>query len=167
LVDPWRTCGSDTPHLERDVAAPPALPSALAACPLFKGKAMRVTHLILAALAMTASADAEASDFRSFEPSAFAAIQKQQSPTIVFVHAAWCPICKSQEATIKKLLATPRFKNVSVLTIDFDSQKQLWQKFGASAQSTIIGFHGRRETSRLAYETDPDKIEALLASTLR
>ncbi|MCL6683035.1 thioredoxin family protein [Sphingomonas alba] len=128
---------------------------------------MRVTNIILAVLAMTASADVQANGFRSFEPSTFATIQQHQSPAIVFVHATWCPICKSQEATIKKLLATPRFKNVSVLTIDFDSQKQLWQKFGATAQSTIIGFHGRRETSRLAYETDPAKIEAVLASTLR
>ena len=127
---------------------------------------MRVSRIILAALAIVA-APAQASGFHSFQSAGFAALQKQQSPTIVFVHAAWCPICKSQEATIKKLLATPRFKNVSVLTIDFDSQKPVWTKFGANAQSTLIGFHGRRETARLAYETDPEKIEALLVSTLR
>ena len=127
---------------------------------------MRVSKIILAALAIMA-APAQASGFRHFEPTGFAALQKQQTPTIVFVHAAWCPICKSQEATIRKLLATPRFRTVSILTIDFDSEKPVWSKFGASAQSTLIGFHGRRETARLAYETDPDKIEALLVSTLR
>jgi hypothetical protein len=127
---------------------------------------MRVSKFILAALAIMA-APAQASGFRHFEPAGFAALQKQQTPTVVFVHAAWCPICKSQEATIRKLLATPRFRNVSILTIDFDSEKPAWSKFGASAQSTLIGFHGRRETARLAYETDPDKIEALLVSTLR
>jgi hypothetical protein len=34
-------------------------------------------------------------------------------------------------------------------------------------QSTLIGFHGRRETGRIAHDTDPAKVMAVLASTLR
>jgi thioredoxin 1 len=54
-----------------------------------------------------------------------------------------------------------------VLTIDFDSQKPLWSKFGAKQQSTLIAFHGRRETARLAYDSDPQKVTDVVAASLR
>ena len=53
------------------------------------------------------------------------------------------------------------------MKVDFDTQKAVWSKFGATQQSTLIGFHGRRETARLSHNKDTEKIEALLASTLR
>jgi thiol-disulfide isomerase/thioredoxin len=119
--------------------------------------------LPIAALAAPASAAA----IRPFDEAAFQAAQAHNAPAIVFVHAPWCPICRAQEQTIKKLLATPRYKAVTVFTIDYDTQKPLWTRFGAQRQSTLIGYHGRRETARLAYDSDPDKVTAVVASTLR
>lgn len=119
--------------------------------------------LPLAALAVPASA----AEIRAFDETAFHAAQAHDAPAIVFVHAPWCPICRAQEQTIKKLLATPKYKAVTVFTIDYDTQKPLWTRFGAQKQSTLIGYHGRRETARLAYDSDPDKVTAVVASTLR
>lgn len=121
----------------------------------------------LAAAATLVAAPASAGEIRKFDGAAFHALQTRNAPTIVFVHAPWCPICRAQQATISKLLASPEYRDVTVLTIDYDSQKPLWTSFGAQKQSTLIGFHGRRETARLSYDADPKKVTALVASTLR
>jgi len=127
---------------------------------------MRALQLFVAASAIIA-VPASASEIRPFDGRGFEALQVRNAPAVIFVHAPWCPVCRAQEQTIRKLLATPQYRSVTVLTIDFDSQKALWTKFGARQQSTLIGFHGRRETARLAYNADPAKVTALIASSLR
>lgn len=127
---------------------------------------MRALFFVAAATILT-SASAVAGEIRSFDRTGFQALQARNAPTIIFVHASWCPICRAQEATIKKLLVTPAYRNVTVLTIDYDSQKPVWTSFGAQKQSTLIAFHGHRETARLAYDADPQKVTALVAATLR
>jgi thioredoxin 1 len=155
------------PRLERDPSLRRQfLPGLAAHPPSIKGIPMRAREIFLTAMALMA-APAQASEVRGFDPAYFNAIQAHNTSAIIFVHAAWCPVCKAQEATIKKLLATPRFKGVTVLTIDYDTQQAQWKKFGVTRQSTLIGFHGRRETARLAFDSDPDKVAAVLASTLR
>jgi thioredoxin-like negative regulator of GroEL len=120
------------------------------------------------ALAVAAvSTPATAGEIRAFDAGTFGARQARNEPTIIFVHADWCPICRAQEQTIRKLIATTKYKEVSVLRIDYDTQKALWRKFGAKQQSTLIAFHGQRETARLAYNSDPEKVTAVLASALR
>lgn len=121
----------------------------------------------LAAAAILTAAPAHAGEIRKFDRAAFQALQAKNAPTIVFVHADWCPICRAQEATINKLLSTPAYRSLTVLKIDYDTQKPLWASFGAQKQSTLIAFHGRRETARLAYDADPQKVTSLVASTLR
>jgi thioredoxin 1 len=121
----------------------------------------------LAAVAVAFAVPANAAGIVEFKTSTFAALQAQKQPVVIFVHAPWCPICRAQEETIRSLLATPTYKNVTVLTIDYDTQKALWTKFGAKQQSTLIGFRGARETSRLAYNSDAARVTAVLSSTLR
>lgn len=128
---------------------------------------MRIPTMLIAAAAAVAIATPAFAEIRAFDTKSFDAVQAQNSSVIVFVHASWCPICRAQEQTIRELLATPRFKHVTVMKIDFDTQKSLWSKFGVTQQSTLIGFHGRRETARLAYDANPDKVTSVLASTLR
>ena len=121
----------------------------------------------LAAAAIVIAVPANAGEIRQFDRAAFQALQAKNAPAVVFVHASWCPICRAQEKTINSLLSTPAYRNVTVLTIDYDTQKSLWTSFGAQKQSTLIAFHGRRETARLAYDADPQKVTALVSSTLR
>ena len=113
------------------------------------------------------AAPAGAGEIRHFDQADFQSLQAKNAPAVVFVHASWCPICRAQETTINKLLSTAAYRNVTVLTIDYDTQKPLWTSFGAQKQSTLIAFRGRRETARLAYDADPQKVTALLASTLQ
>ena len=127
---------------------------------------MRAFHYLAASAAVLA-VPAHAGAIRPYNAAVFHALQASNAPAIVFVHASWCPICRAQQKTISKLLSTPEYRGVTVLTIDYDTQKPLWTSFGAQKQSTLIGFHGRRETARLAYDADPGKVTAILASTLR
>lgn len=121
----------------------------------------------LGAVIASLAAPAAAGQIRTFDATAFHALQAQNAPAIVFVHAPWCPICRAQEQTIKKLIASPKYQKVTVLTIDYDTQKPLWTKFGVRQQSTLIAYHGRRETARLAFDADPEKVTAVVAASLR
>lgn len=120
---------------------------------------------LLAPLAIVAAAPALAADVRPFDQRAFAAAQAAGRPILIEVHAPWCPVCAAQGKAIQKLTAAGPDKDLMVFRIDFDSQKPVWQKFGAQKQSTLIAYRGKRETGRLAYQTDEGKIAALLAST--
>ena len=130
---------------------------------------MRPSLHLLAPVAIAASfvsTAASATDIRPFDRAAFQAAQRQNRPIVVFVHAPWCPVCKSQEKTMAKVTADPAYKDLVVFRIDYDTQKPLWQSFKATQQSTLIGFHGKRETSRLAHDTNEAKVAAVLAKTL-
>jgi len=52
-----------------------------------------------------------------------------------------------------------------ILRVDFDSQKDIVRTFSASSQSTLIAFHGTRETGRSVGDTNPDSIAKLMRST--
>jgi len=121
----------------------------------------------LGAVLVSLAAPAAAAQIHAFDDAAFHALQAQNAPAIVFVHAPWCPICRAQEQTLRKLIAIPKYQKLTVLTIDFDSQKPLWTRFGVKQQSTLIAYHGRREAARLAFDSDPQKVTALVDASLR
>ena len=101
-----------------------------------------------------------------FDAAAFEAAQKSGKPAIVEISAPWCPVCKAQKPILAKLAADPRFKDLTVFDIDFDSQKDLVRKFGARSQSTLIAYKGTNEVGRSVGETQPEYIEALLEKAL-
>ncbi|WHL20482.1 thioredoxin family protein [Stenotrophomonas acidaminiphila] len=103
---------------------------------------------------------------RAYDQMAFDQAQAANKPILVWVHAPWCPVCREQEKAIKEIAADPAYRDLVVLRIDFDTQKPLWQKFGATMQSTLIGFHGKRETGRVAHESDVARVAPVLRSTL-
>jgi len=113
-----------------------------------------------------ATVPAQAAEFRDFDQAAFAAAQAQGRPILLDVHAWWCPVCASQNHTIKKTAAGPAYDKLIVFRINYDKQKPVWQSFGVRKQATLIAFRGRHEVGRLQYMTNKDKINALLASTL-
>ncbi len=101
-----------------------------------------------------------------FNQAAFTAAQNAGRPILVWVHAPWCPVCREQAKTIARVTAGQPYRNMQVFRIDYDTQKPLWQKFGATMQSTLIAFHGKRETARIAHDTDPAKVSAVIHSAI-
>jgi thiol-disulfide isomerase/thioredoxin len=128
---------------------------------------------VLAALAFSvpaivapAVAAAAAPEIRPFDQAAFEAAQRAGKPILVWVHAPWCPVCREQAKTIARVTADPAYRDMQIFRIDFDTQKPLWQKFRATMQSTLIGFHGARETGRVAHETDDAKVSAVITGAI-
>ena len=119
------------------------------------------------ALFALAPAPASAAEFAKFDRAAFDAAQAQGRPILLDVHAWWCPVCGSQSRTIKRIATNPNYPKLIVFRIDYDGQKDVWRSFNVQKQATLIAFHGKRETGRIAYMTDKDKIAALVASTER
>lgn len=103
---------------------------------------------------------------RAFDQAAFEAAQKAGRPILVWVHAPWCPVCRQQQKTIARVTAEPAFRDMHVFRIDYDTQKALWRAFGATQQSTLIAFRGRRETGRIAHETDDAKVSAVIRGAI-
>lgn len=111
-------------------------------------------------------APALATETKPFTPDAFAAAQKAGKPIFVAIHASWCPVCAKQRPILSELLAEPEFKNLVYFVVDFDSQKDAVNSFGARTQSTLIAFKGAHETGRSVGDTDRGSIAALLNKTL-
>ena len=131
-------------------------------------------RLTLAALALSVFAFGTASMTRASAPqttpystASLAALQAQNRPILVDVAAWWCPVCASQNRTIRRLIALPAYRNLAILHLDYDRQKTEWRALGATRQATLIAYRGRTERGRIAFETDPAKIEALLSAAVK
>jgi thioredoxin len=102
----------------------------------------------------------------TFDAKAFADAQKAGRPILIAIHASWCPTCKAQAPILSELRADPKFKNLTYFVIDFDSQKDLVNRFGARMQSTLIIFKGDKEEGRSVGDTNRDSIYALVGKSI-
>jgi thioredoxin 1 len=122
--------------------------------------------LLASATAMLASATAIAAEEQPFTRQAFLAAQGAGKSILVEIHASWCPTCQAQKPILGKLFADPKFKNMVVFRVDFDSQKDEVRNFKARIQSTLITFKGREEVARSVGDTNAESIADLLALAL-
>ena len=109
---------------------------------------------------------AQAAEKVNYDAKSFAAAQAAGRPILVEIHASWCPTCKAQEPILGNLEKHDRFKNLLVVLVDFDSQKEAVKAFGARMQSTLIAFKGSVETGRSVGDTDATSIATLLDKTI-
>lgn len=125
---------------------------------------------LLGALALSAAlsfgAMASAMDKKPFDQSAFEADQAAGKPILVEVTAPWCPVCKAQAPILARLKSDPKFKDLVSFNIDFDTQKDLLQKFNVQKQSTLIVFTGKQEIGRSTGDFNAASIEALLGKAI-
>ncbi len=103
---------------------------------------------------------------QDYSQQAFAAAQAAGKPILLHITAPWCPTCKAQKPILSELEGTPKFKNLVVLNIDFDSQKALLRKLHVAQQSTLIVYKGKAEVGRSTGDTDPGSIAALLGKAI-
>ena len=130
---------------------------------------MKTRRHVLALAGLLASAGlapARAGEDAPFSEAAFEAARTAGYPILIAINAPWCPICRTQKPIIKTLAAEPRFKDLRIFDIDFDSQKDLLRRFDARMQSTLIAFKGKTEVGRSVGETQQEWIEGLMEKTL-
>jgi thiol-disulfide isomerase/thioredoxin len=102
----------------------------------------------------------------AFTQQAFEAAQKAGKPILVHITATWCLTCRAQKPILSELRAEPKFKNIAVFDVDFDSQKDVVRAFGAQMQSTLITFKGSKEVGRSVGDTDAGSIASLLNKSI-
>jgi thioredoxin 1 len=123
--------------------------------------------LVLAmSAAVLGASPAGAAAEQPFDQAAFAAAQSAGKPILVHVTAPWCPTCAAQAPILSRLESDPRFKDLVVFDVDFDSRKDLLREFKVGVQSTMIVFKGDREAGRSTGDTNPASIEALLGKAI-
>lgn len=105
-------------------------------------------------------------DADAFDAKAFSAAQQAGKPILIAVHAPWCPTCKAQAPILSALKADPRFKGLSYFVVDFDSQKDLLNRFGVRSQSTLIAFKGDKEAGRSVGDTRRESIFAMVGKAI-
>ncbi len=101
-----------------------------------------------------------------FDAAAFAAAQAADKPILVAVHADWYPTCTKQKPILNRLGADPGMKDLMMFVIDFDTQKDLTQRFGVRMQSTLIVYRGTAERDRSVGVTDEAALKALLGKAM-
>jgi thioredoxin 1 len=126
---------------------------------------MITRRLLLASAAAAAAmiaAPAFAAETIPYTPQAFDAAMKDGKSILVEIHAPWCPTCKAQAPILAELEKDAKFRDLLVVHVDFDSQKDAVRRFGARMQSTLITFKDGKETGRSVGVTDRAAIAGLL-----
>ncbi len=108
---------------------------------------------------------ARAATVQPYQQAAFDAAQKSGEPILIFVEASWCPTCAKERPILQQLYAMPEFAHLQVFDVDFDTSKPLLRHLGVQMQSTLIVYHGAKETGRTTGATDPAVIKRLLETS--
>jgi thioredoxin 1 len=124
------------------------------------------SFLLVIVACVALSLPASAAEWKPFDAAAFAQAQKNGKSILVDVFAAWCPVCRAQNPILVELSREPKFKDMVVFKVDFDTQKDDLRALKAQSQSTLIAYKGDKETGRSVGDTNSGSIEALLDSTL-
>ena len=115
---------------------------------------------------VTFATAASAATQNAYTAEAFAAAAAAGKPILLFVEASWCPTCAKQRPIVASLKAQPEFKDLVILTVDFDSQKDVLKTFGVRQQSTLIALHGKTEKDRATGIVSEAAIAALMRKTV-
>lgn len=109
---------------------------------------------------------AMAGDIKPFDQSAFDRLAQEGKPVVLDISATWCPTCKAQKPIIDGLMKQPAYKEVTLMTLDFDADKPILKKFKVTMQSTLVAFKGDKEVARSTGDTTPAGLEALVRKTV-
>jgi thioredoxin len=131
---------------------------------------MSMKHVAQAGLALVmivfTAVGAIAADRQTFDQKAFAAAQAQGKSILIDISAPWCPTCQAQKPIIQKLSAEPKYKDLMIFDVDFDSRKDVLRQFRVQTQSTLIVFKGDKETGRSVGSTNESAIDELMNKAL-
>lgn len=121
---------------------------------------------LIASFTLLGSLPASAAEWKPFDAAAFAQAQKDGKPILVDIFAVWCPVCRAQNPILTQLTREPKFADMVVFKIEFDTQKDDVRALKAQRQSTLIVYKGETEKGRSVGDTNPSSIEALLDQAL-
>ena len=105
---------------------------------------------------------AMAGEIKPFNQKDFDALTASGKPVVLDISATWCPTCKAQKPIVDSLMKQPAYKDVTLMTIDFDANKPTLKKFKVTMQSTLVAFQGAKEVGRSVGDTSPHGLDGLI-----
>lgn len=127
---------------------------------------MNIRNLLSALLLSGTTILATAGEIKAYSQPEFEALAQAGQSVIVDVSAPWCPTCKAQKPIVESLAKQPAYKDVTILMVDFDSEKNLLRKFKVNMQSTLIVFKAGQETARSVGDSTPAGIEGIFKKAI-
>jgi thioredoxin len=122
--------------------------------------------LLWIALLVMSVAGAAAAERIPYEPQSFEAAVASGQPILVHVTAPWCGECKAQKPIVAALSAEAPYAGLTIVDVDFDTQKDALRRLKVATQSTLVIYKGGIEVARAVGITRRDAIEALMRNAL-
>lgn len=108
---------------------------------------------LLATILLSATGAAQALTFEPFTEARFKTLQAENKPVLIDVNAKWCSTCKAQGLVLDSYQRQYPSSGITVLKVDFDSQKRWVTHFKAPRQSTFVSFKGTEQVGFSVAET--------------
>jgi thiol-disulfide isomerase/thioredoxin len=126
---------------------------------------MFLRRVFFASFLLLVSADSSAMEIKPFTAALLAQAQASNQPVVLHFHADWCPTCRAQEKVLQSLKSESGL-DMTVLVVNYDTEKELKKRFNVRAQSTFVVLRGQQEWARLVGDTDPAAIRTAFKSAL-
>lgn len=126
---------------------------------------MKFSQVIVSAILLGSAALSHALDVKPYSAEALAQAQKANQPVALHFHADWCPTCRAQDKVLQSL-KSEKGLDVTVLTANYDTEKDLKRRFKVNAQSTLVVLKGEQEAARVVGDTSAEGIRSALKAAL-
>ena len=126
---------------------------------------MKIVKLIVSGLLVAAATLSHALEVKPYSAAALAEAEKANQPVALHFHADWCPTCRAQDKVVQTL-KTEKGLDLTILTVNYDTEKDLKRRFKVNSQSSLIVLRGQKETARLVGDTSTDGIRDALKTAL-
>lgn len=126
---------------------------------------MKLSRFLIGGLLSVLSVSAF-SEVIHFDRATYDQLREAGKPVVVHTAATWCPICKKQGELLSSIEQEPQFRQMTVMVVDIDTDKDVMNSLNLSQRSLFIAYRGNREVGRSMADTDKSSIEALFAKAL-
>ncbi len=126
---------------------------------------MKLIPILVSSLLLGLAASSYALDVKPYTAAALAEAQQGGQPLALLFHANWCPTCRAQDRALDTLKSEQGL-DLTVLKVNYDTEKDLKRRFKVNAQSTIVVLKGQEEKKRLVGDSTPEAIRGALKSAL-
>jgi thioredoxin 1 len=126
---------------------------------------MKIAKFIVSGLLLAAATLSQALEVKPYSAVALAEAEKANQPVALHFHADWCPTCRAQDKVVQTL-KTEKGLDLTLLTVNYDTEKELKRRFKVNSQSSLIVLRGQKETARLVGDTSIDGIRDALKTAL-
>ncbi len=126
---------------------------------------MKIAKLIVSGLLVAAATLSHALEVKPYSAAALADAEKANQPIALHFHADWCSTCRAQDKVVQALKAEKGL-DLTILTVNYDTEKDLKRRFKINTQSSLVVLRGQKETARLVGDTSKDGIRDALKTAL-